>query len=572
MTEEQANSPRSHETLISLLKSVDSLDSKNDLEKLFSTIPNSGRFGPDVRSSLRASVGKLGRYYSTCNFLIIAARRLPIFRSIRVESARLPMPVSSPLWITQDPTISATLDRILKAQTNRRSQRWAPSIASAETKFRSQLAASPNSYTVHAEIQLLFYYQMHPEIRRPRVICSSKSACFLCDLFVKLHAKFYVARTHGVLYNKWILPDWRTIHLPGEGIKDLTRVVEQLNVTLEDRIRSTLPIPRIPRSHPNESVLIVPALWTPSAVSLASSTGPQVIAGSQHSAGYLKDHPELMANVGAFRSCPPRSTTADQGAVDRGWSSNDRTSSRPALENGGCSDFLTSASSVEVPTVDPEGSLEPRGRQDEIINSDIVRTSPTSQYHFDRPTWASSRSPRSTPRDGFISKLPVRHKMKVDYSEYRNPKSSVSVHHLNTSSPIPCLGVVAPNYEPLIQGIWIERELPTFGPPVKLSTRLIHVTLSYDWAEVTHKLATVERQEKRQESSRSEKGYLVQVKWLGSEEEPRRSSEQRSNIVDLDDMDENLEETLSHGAASSSTELYIHRRFDMIAIKFILEE
>jgi len=62
------------------------------------------------------------------------------------------------------------------------------------------LAASPNIYKIHTEIQILFYYDMHPNIRRPTVVCSSKSACFLCDLFIKIHAKFYVAGTHGVLY------------------------------------------------------------------------------------------------------------------------------------------------------------------------------------------------------------------------------------------------------------------------------------------------------------------------------------------------------------------------------------
>lgn len=131
---------------------------------------------------------------------------------------------------------------------------------------------------------------------------------------------------------------------------------------------------------------------------------------------------------------------------------------------------------------------------------------------------------------------------------------------------------VAPKYEPLTQGTWIERELPTGGPPVKLSTRLIHITLSRDWAGMTHKPATTEGQQNLQESLGSEGVYLVKVKWLGPEEEPKRSSEQRTNIVDLDEMDETLEETLSHGAASSSTELYIYRRNDMIAIKFILKE
>ncbi|KAF6227104.1 hypothetical protein HO133_008545 [Letharia lupina] len=561
MTEKQATSQKSHKILISLLKCAHSLASQNDLRKLF------------VKASLPLAIGKLGRYYSTCSFLIVAARRLSIFRSVRVESVRLPLPASPPISIAQSKsTLPGTLDRILEPQTERWTQRWASSIAPAEAKFCRQMAASPKTYKIHAEIQLLFYYEMHPEIMRPRVICSSKSACFLCDLFVKIHAKFYVARTHGVLYDRWILPDQGTIHLFGKGVKDMTRVVERFKATLEDRIRLTLPLLRMPRFHPNESVLVEPAIWTPSAVSLASNTASQVISAMLNSEACLKNQPDTMGDIEAFRSGPTTSTNADLAAVGRCWSSTDRTLSGPKLGNGGCSDLLTSASSIDMPARDPEGSLEPRGRQDGIINSDIRQASPTSPYLFDRPTYVSSKSPRSIPRDGSVSKLPVGDKAQWDFTDHNNPRSSASVQSLDLSRPIMYPDAVAPKYEPLTQGTWIERELPTGGPPVKLSTKLIHITLSRDWAGMTHKSATTEGQQNLQESLGSEGVYLVKVKWLGPEEEPKRSSEQRTNIVDLDEMDETLEETLSHGAASSSTELYIYRRNDMIAIKFILKE
>lgn len=221
---------------------------------------------------------------------------------IRVESVRLPLPASPPISIAQSKsTLPGTLDRILEPQTERWTQRWASSIAPAKAKFCRQMAASPRTYKIHAEIQLLFYYEMHPDyIMRPRVICSSKSACFLCDLFVKIHAKFYVARTHGVLYDKWILPGQGTIHLLGKGVKDMTRVVELFKATLEDRIRLTLPLLRMPRFHPNESVLVEPAIWTPSAVSLASNTASQVITAMLNSEACLKNQPETMGDIEAF--------------------------------------------------------------------------------------------------------------------------------------------------------------------------------------------------------------------------------------------------------------------------------
>ena len=72
-----------------------------------------------------------------------------------------------------------------------------------------------------------------------------------------------------------------------------------------------------------------------------------------------------------------------------------------------------------------------------------------------------------------------------------------------------------------------------------------------------YKWNTTEGQQKRQENLGSEGIYPVKIKWLGPEDEPKKSDEQKMNTVDLDGMDK-LRETLSHGVASSSTELYIY--------------
>lgn len=62
---------------------------------------------------------------------------------------------------------------------------------------------------VHAEIQLATFYAMTPDFdnRTPRVLGVSKSACYLCDLFLSLHGRFFVSRSHGRLYDQWTVPD-----------------------------------------------------------------------------------------------------------------------------------------------------------------------------------------------------------------------------------------------------------------------------------------------------------------------------------------------------------------------------
>ena len=62
---------------------------------------------------------------------------------------------------------------------------------------------------VHAEVQLLIYYDSNPDISilKPRVLGVSKAACYLCNLFSKKHADFFLSQTHGQLYDQWNIPD-----------------------------------------------------------------------------------------------------------------------------------------------------------------------------------------------------------------------------------------------------------------------------------------------------------------------------------------------------------------------------
>ncbi|KAK1514253.1 hypothetical protein CABS01_16743 [Colletotrichum abscissum] len=65
---------------------------------------------------------------------------------------------------------------------------------------------------VHAEIQQVFYLEHQPHTPAPRAIGCSKSACYLCDLFIRTHGGYVVSHSHGRLYEKWTLPDveWMT--------------------------------------------------------------------------------------------------------------------------------------------------------------------------------------------------------------------------------------------------------------------------------------------------------------------------------------------------------------------------
>ena len=121
---------------------------------------------------------------------------------------------------------------------------------------------------IHAEIQLLFYYEQNTDLQKPRVICSSKSACFLCNLFIRLYGKYFVARTHGVLYPKWIIPNINNVDLSRETRQAMTGLVEELHKEIRVELRKSLHLMGEKRRHPTESLASL-QVWSQSNISLA---------------------------------------------------------------------------------------------------------------------------------------------------------------------------------------------------------------------------------------------------------------------------------------------------------------
>lgn len=74
---------------------------------------------------------------------------------------------------------------------------FAPSVRQGKSKIRY----------VHAEVQMLVYYETSGPPIWPRVIGASKEACFLCHSFIKAHGFFYVSRAHCQIYPQWTVPD-----------------------------------------------------------------------------------------------------------------------------------------------------------------------------------------------------------------------------------------------------------------------------------------------------------------------------------------------------------------------------
>jgi len=234
---------------------------------LHAALRTSLTLNPSLVKFLPDAFGKLGRYFSVASELVCAARdrKCRVFSTIRVESCQIEVPstvlaLAAPASITeavsglfQSPDLSKKSKATLKKQ-------LVSSLSQSELEFRKAMLGICQNGKVHAEMQLLFFYELHPRNLQPRVICSSKSACYLCNLFIQIHGQFMVPRTHGRLYEKWILPDWLE-GIPEERRQKLTAILIQLNAIIEDEIWTVYTGTKEKYLHPNESVLVARAHW-----------------------------------------------------------------------------------------------------------------------------------------------------------------------------------------------------------------------------------------------------------------------------------------------------------------------
>lgn len=262
-----------HAELVNIILQAHDLCGKTDLEAALRT---SHAIDPTLKKFLPEAIGKLSRYYSISCDLIDAARNLKynsIFSRVLIEF--VPHPEFNTTFITDHPaSFDETLENVNKSLLVKNPAVDAMIVA-ARNKFKTRMYDSRTTWKVHAEIQLLYFYESNLTIRHPRVLCASKSACYLCCLFINIHGEFQVPRTHGRIYDKWMLPVLPTDIAPGRQ-HSLAYVTRQLDSEVKAQILHTLQDTKRVYEHPNESVLPFRENWSSSST-LARSIQQQRI-------------------------------------------------------------------------------------------------------------------------------------------------------------------------------------------------------------------------------------------------------------------------------------------------------
>jgi hypothetical protein len=197
--------------LIELVESIYRIQQIEQLQPIMDIIPNN-HMDPTARESIINIVGKVSRYREAARFLYRTAKNVPLARNMRTVPVHLPEEAfTTPSIDTYTPNL---LVKVTEASAKGRQQKLLKEIChvlglseqQAKDQYCRQVMNILTKAKIHSEVQIIAHFELHPPLTLPRVICSSKDACFLCNLFIKVYGKLHTPRSHGRLYPGWRLP------------------------------------------------------------------------------------------------------------------------------------------------------------------------------------------------------------------------------------------------------------------------------------------------------------------------------------------------------------------------------
>jgi hypothetical protein len=219
--------------LVDVVDAVHELDSIKGHRDLIRGVPNN-ILDPNLRHSLINIITKIARYKESGRTLYSRAKHIPQLRNMKVVIVALP----AACW-HRSPPLQTDLDlqsTILRAGAPKKynidliCRFLKEDRGEAEEDFEEQTRSTLKDGKFHAEIQILYYCEHTRPAFPPRVVCSSKDACYLCNAFIAAHQKWHTPRTHGKLYPGWRLPK----------LAAMTSVEDQFNQLLETQVKQSL--------------------------------------------------------------------------------------------------------------------------------------------------------------------------------------------------------------------------------------------------------------------------------------------------------------------------------------------
>ncbi|OIW34440.1 hypothetical protein CONLIGDRAFT_709775 [Coniochaeta ligniaria NRRL 30616] len=204
------------------------LNRSQRLPDLLRSIP-SRSLNTSLRDGFMMRTGELARYQEFSRHLYQTAKNIVLLRHAEVIAVSLDEGCyergSCPRFFSNFGDCLARCGHG-KKDTRKLCQSLDISFSEATDKITAQARKTMTESKIHAEIQIVAYYELNPTSLHPRVICSNKDACYLCNEFIRIHGVFNIPKSHGRLY-----PGWRLPSLPSFG-----STISQMNQTLQSRI------------------------------------------------------------------------------------------------------------------------------------------------------------------------------------------------------------------------------------------------------------------------------------------------------------------------------------------------
>ncbi|KAG8161159.1 hypothetical protein KVR01_009423 [Diaporthe batatas] len=148
---------------------------------------------------------KLGRYYAATKAMLKLAVKQPhIFTHIHIAPVKAPEPQSFSLGQQRTPLVTI-VKKITKADPGHLIEKLGQTWLTNDPEERLRRACRM-MLTVHAEMQLLSFYDHNPHLT-PRLLFmgTSKKACYLCHEFMSRHPlTIGVSASHQKLYPTWM--------------------------------------------------------------------------------------------------------------------------------------------------------------------------------------------------------------------------------------------------------------------------------------------------------------------------------------------------------------------------------
>ncbi|MCJ1382953.1 hypothetical protein MMC17_006066 [Xylographa soralifera] len=267
MSETQVKSKEGVDALLVITQCAHQIATDFPLKDVLSRLPS---ITPDIASLMCRDISKLGYYYSVPQELIQAVSRHNIFKAITVEVVKY-APNTKATETTEKSQSSGVVERlqsVIDSKTNLLNNEYLGRTdllaqINQYKELQSQLQCLDCSkYPVHAEIQLLAHYELRPSKLAPRVISSSKKACYLCNLFFRYHGKYFIANSHGRMYEKWALPEDFDQLGPAQAAH-ITSVIRQFEGEVERAAAAALRTGRRRLyEYPNESIVLKSIVWS----------------------------------------------------------------------------------------------------------------------------------------------------------------------------------------------------------------------------------------------------------------------------------------------------------------------